>query len=210
MIGRAKRPSRCHGAYRPARSHDPDGSHPARPARSGDRAVRPRNQADPHQTRRPDQSWPAAISPCAIASTRTPRAVSATRCWGRGWTSPYRTAGTRLSASTACPPSPRARRIPVHPGVQAQRQCGATARQRSRIRTYERAPTTASIHTTCAAHISQDCGMSGPTRAADAAGPSAGVDLQECCPYPEQVGVRVRLRVSVEHSLVATAVRGSR
>jgi hypothetical protein len=110
----------------------------------------------------------------------------------------------------ACPPSPRARRIPVHPGVQAQRQCGATARQRSRIRTYERAPTTASIHTTCAAHISQDCGMSGPTRAADAAGPSAGVDLQECCPYPEQVGVRVRLRVSVEHSLVATAVRGSR
>jgi hypothetical protein len=102
-------------------------------------AVRPRNHANPGQTRRPGQSgqfWPAAISPCAMAGTRTPRGVSATRCWCRGWTSPYRTAGTRLSASTG--PARRHRVQDEYEFIQACQLSVSAGQQRGRGHAYER------------------------------------------------------------------------
>jgi hypothetical protein len=201
MTGPAPRPSRSHGADRPACSRNPDRSHPARTRRSDDRAVRPRNQPDPHQTRRPGQSWPAAISPCAMPSTRTPRAVSATRCRGRGWTRPYRTASTRLSAST---------------GLPAVTACKTNTSSSRRASSASVRGTRPAVVLDTNVRASTDTGVDPPdlprshhpghARAADTASSSARVDSQECRPYPQQAGVQVRLLVPVQHSLVATLV----
>jgi hypothetical protein len=136
-----------------------------------------------------------------MASTRTPRGVSATRCWCRGWTSPYRTAGTRLSASTGLPAVTACKMNTSS----SRRASSASVRGNSAavvMDTNVRATTDNGVdpHDLCHSH------HPGHARAAHAAGSSAGVDLQECCQYPEQLGVRVRPLVPVQHGLVATLV----
>jgi hypothetical protein len=186
------------------RRGDRDRAHPARSRRSPDRGVRPRTPADPRHTRRPAQSWPAAISPCAMASTRTPRAVNATRRWCRGWTSPYRTAGTRLSASTDMPAVTACKMNTSS----SRRASSASVRGNSAavvMDTNLRATTDNGVdpHNLCRSH------HPGHARAAHAAGLSAGVVLQECCRYPEQPGLRVHLLLPVEHTNRARHPRGS-
>jgi hypothetical protein len=110
MIGRAQRPRRCHGADRPARSHDRDGSHPARSRRSDDGAVRPRNQADPRHTRAGQVSPGLPRSHRARSPARAPLEESVPPVAGAAG-GPVRTGrpAPDCPPAPACPPSPRAR-----------------------------------------------------------------------------------------------------